>query len=414
MLLPVERKRLRDQGRDAFYKQHGRDASVERAAAEALGANARRRDLDSWKRNMCGRRFMALTRARQLELLPAFASYHADEDAREAAETEASSASQAAAASSSVAGASLGIAEPSGVCEAEAAPSEAEGRGQKRKRGPAKGRKLHRWKDMKARTRKATVKHMLRLMSSRGADAKEVAACITDLAAAACRSYAGLAQELRQRGFNTQCRCAPLGEALNSVGEKVFASKVQELKVQYVRSVKAAGFHNRRHARRHGICVSNRTWKLDKDAPGSSAKLGRPSKMNNATLQEMVLRLAEKHSAETSKFMQRRLAGSKEKEDVLVRRWTSTPFQIYLNEEDLLKSMSFSTFFRMLKKVCPHIKEVHRLTDVCDHCELFKSRILPRLPFCFGLMLVLISPTCPFLLKVRSLEFCLARMLLYL
>ena len=58
---------------------------------EALGANARRRDLDSWKRNLCGRRFMALTRARQLELLPAFESYHADEDAREAAETEASS-----------------------------------------------------------------------------------------------------------------------------------------------------------------------------------------------------------------------------------------------------------------------------------------------------------------------------------
>ena len=100
MLLPVERKRLRDQGRDAFYKQHGRDVSVGRAAVEALGANARRRDLDSWKRNLCGRRFMALTRARQLELLPAFESYHADEDAREAAETEASSAFHAAAASS--------------------------------------------------------------------------------------------------------------------------------------------------------------------------------------------------------------------------------------------------------------------------------------------------------------------------
>ena len=35
---------------------------------------------------------------------------------------------------------------------------------------------------------------------------------------------------------NTQCRCAPLGEALNSVGEKVFASKAKELKVHYVHS----------------------------------------------------------------------------------------------------------------------------------------------------------------------------------
>ena len=49
MLLPVERKRLRDQGRDGYYGQHGVqcDSSIKRAAVEAIGSKALRRDLDT-------------------------------------------------------------------------------------------------------------------------------------------------------------------------------------------------------------------------------------------------------------------------------------------------------------------------------------------------------------------------------
>ena len=49
MLLPVEWKRLRDQGRDNYYRQYGvqRDSSIERAAVEAIGSKARRRDLNT-------------------------------------------------------------------------------------------------------------------------------------------------------------------------------------------------------------------------------------------------------------------------------------------------------------------------------------------------------------------------------
>ena len=47
MLLPIERKRLRDQGRDGYYRQYGvqRDSSIERAAVEAIGSKALRCDL---------------------------------------------------------------------------------------------------------------------------------------------------------------------------------------------------------------------------------------------------------------------------------------------------------------------------------------------------------------------------------
>ena len=49
MLLPVERKRLRDQGRDSYYRQYGvqRDSSIEHAAVEAIGSKALRRDSDT-------------------------------------------------------------------------------------------------------------------------------------------------------------------------------------------------------------------------------------------------------------------------------------------------------------------------------------------------------------------------------
>ena len=47
--LPVERKSLRDQGRDGYYRQYGvqRDSSIEPAAVEAIGSKALRRDLDT-------------------------------------------------------------------------------------------------------------------------------------------------------------------------------------------------------------------------------------------------------------------------------------------------------------------------------------------------------------------------------
>ena len=54
MLLPVEWKRLRDQGRNSYCRQYGvqRASSIERAAVEAIGSKARRRDLDTSLRGL--------------------------------------------------------------------------------------------------------------------------------------------------------------------------------------------------------------------------------------------------------------------------------------------------------------------------------------------------------------------------
>ena len=85
LLEPGEKKNLRQKGRDALYREYGvrRDTSLERLAVSTLGDNARRRDIDSWKRNECQKRFLKMPRDRQIELCPDFAAFHADVDERE-------------------------------------------------------------------------------------------------------------------------------------------------------------------------------------------------------------------------------------------------------------------------------------------------------------------------------------------
>ena len=87
MLSPGDRAKLKRRGRDALYRSIGvsRDSPLEEAAIAALGANAQRSRLDEHKRAECQRRFMAMTRDEQCQLLPDFNAYHVDADAREAA-----------------------------------------------------------------------------------------------------------------------------------------------------------------------------------------------------------------------------------------------------------------------------------------------------------------------------------------
>ena len=98
MLTPAERQRLRNAGRDAYFKAHGKDEWLVQAANEAKGANARAKELTAWKRNMCNSKFSQLSRQEQVAMFPEFAAYHADEDAREAVASAAASASSAPAA----------------------------------------------------------------------------------------------------------------------------------------------------------------------------------------------------------------------------------------------------------------------------------------------------------------------------
>ena len=53
------------------------------------------------------------------------------------------------------------------------------------------------------------------------------------------------------------------------------------------------------------------------------------------------------------------------------------PLEVYLENEAILKKMSYTTWLRMLKAECPDIRKSSRLTDYCDHCDMFSRQVLP-------------------------------------
>ena len=55
MLTSAERQPLRNAGRVAYFKAHGKEDWLLQAAEEAKGANARTKELTAWKRNVCNR-----------------------------------------------------------------------------------------------------------------------------------------------------------------------------------------------------------------------------------------------------------------------------------------------------------------------------------------------------------------------
>ena len=84
-----------------------------------------------------------------------------------------------------------------------------------------------------------------------------------------------------------------------------------------------------------------------------------------------------RNSAETSKFMMLQASADAEKTATTVRRWTCSPWQVYLENDEILKKMSYTTWLRMLKAECPDIRQSSRLTDYCDHCDMFSRQVLP-------------------------------------
>ena len=55
MLTSAERQPLRNAGRDAYFKAHGKHDWLLQAAKAAKGANAQTKELTAWKRNVCNR-----------------------------------------------------------------------------------------------------------------------------------------------------------------------------------------------------------------------------------------------------------------------------------------------------------------------------------------------------------------------
>jgi len=139
-----------------------------------------------------------------------------------------------------------------------------------------------------------------------------------------------------------------------------------------------AGFRNRKQLKVIGLHFPRRSWVAAKNGKKSLGQRGRPSLLQNPDLQELVRKAAVDHSRTSSKFIMVQNSEG-EKEAVMVRHWTTLPYNVYVNSKEIMKRMSFSTFQRMLVKHFPFIRHGPRVSDYCDHCHTFQKVVVPCL-----------------------------------
>lgn len=274
MLTPVERKRLRDAGRDAFYRQFGkqRDDSLERNAKQQKGENARRRDLDNWKRTECSQRFQSLPRSEQLELLPEYEAYHRDEDARERAPD-------------------VEMCADDPVSAKENLPS-------RRRRG----RRLGKFSTASNWSTNKMIRDIFEGLNARKSGATEIANFLVLLLRKAASMYPGLADELQTLGLSMSCRCRDLATVLSELSQNL-PSRDRKVRTAFVQSVQKGGFKNRRSAKQFGIHISRRVWRTASTTHKPVSRLGRPRIRDDPAVVDLVKSSALRNSVETSKFM---------------------------------------------------------------------------------------------------------------
>lgn len=381
LLSHCERKRLRNQGRDAYYRLHSRDPSLERAAKAARGENARRRQLDDHKRQECARRFMQLPPEEQVRVCPDFAAYIADTNRREESDVAPS------------------IAEASSVPEEheiaepllEAAPASSASRPQRErgllarrlalgKRSKKVGRTAKMWSQKAGRSRRRLVFQVMQLLTQASSSAATMATILSAVLEKACALFPGLAGALASHGISTRCRCGKLADVLKNMAGNPEMKRREDWRVAVAGAVQCAGFKSQRQAKTAGIDIARRPWKLAKHGRSEKAglpKRGRPSLLSNPEAQALVVKAALQNSNDSSKFM------IVNKEVKSVRHWTTLPAAVYTRSQALMKAMSYRTFVRILAQECPHVKRGTKLTDYCDHCHAFSSVMVPPFGSCY-------------------------------
>ena len=372
VLSNVERKTLRNLGRDRYYHAYGtdRDSSMERAAKRARGDEAGRRQLDDWKRQECARRFMALSETQQLELCPEFQAYIDDSHRRDEDESlQGPGLAQDAAAEQAMPEASQ-----------QQPPQEPpETRGARSRRALRKrkfGRPVKEWADKSARAKRDAVLKLLQMLVSKTDSIEGMATVLATVVNKACGLFPGLHEALALNGVTRDCKCGQLMDALKSISKDPCMQATEGCRVAVAGAVQRAGFKSQRKAKAMGIDIAQRPWKLAKigrTSKGSLKKRGRPSLLANPTAQRMVREAAEANSHESSKFMV-----LKNKDIIAVRHWSASPHQVYLQSPALMKGMSYKSFVRLLAQEVPHVKRGAGVTDYCDHCHAF-STVLVKL-----------------------------------
>eukprot|EP00435_Cladocopium_sp_Y103_P038043 s2336_g10.t1 len=373
LLEQAQKKKLRQLGRDCFYRQHGtaRDTSLERKAHEAKGANSRRRDLDSWKRNECEKRFLKLTREQQLAMCPEFAAYHADMDER----------TRFLAAPASAADSDTGAPLVSDEVQLQDQTSAARQRQHKRKRG--RGAKS--WANKGTQSKRRNVRTVLASLSAHCEGPRDMALFLKKLLRDACSTTPGLAQSLHSYGIGIDCHCVKLTRGFVKLLEKPIIANTTGMLHAVGTSLHEAGFTNRRTAKKIGLDIPKRAtrmvWREAKqEEPSTLLPRGRPSMLNSAKVRALVRQAAETNSQDSSKFMIGRDENG-ERTPVIVRHWTLVPSRVYRSSVELMQAMSYRTFMRILQVECPHVKRGSKLTDYCDHCHLFETSVVPFLGF---------------------------------
>ena len=102
---------------------------------------------------------------------------------------------------------------------------------------------------------------------------------------------------------------------------------------------------------------------LASTASSSTNTGGRPSKVKNAELKELVSKTLQAYLKESERIVI--IGRGNSKRMVLAKHLSKRKHVIYKSEPDLHNAMSWSTLHRILKLHFPYVRNPRRLTDIC-------------------------------------------------
>ena len=134
-------------------------------------------------------------------------------------------------------------------------------------------------------------------------------------------------------------------------------------------------------AKNRGYAVDKKAWARTQVAKigvkQKTLKPGRPSKIDDQKLIRLAESVLLKNSQESSWMAvvpgRKKGAG---REHVKVRTITALLSTIYRSAPELRKAMKLQTFRKLRKKHLRHFRNARVKTDLCDHCEAYKYKVI--------------------------------------
>ena len=181
-------------------------------------------------------------------------------------------------------------------------------------------------------------------------------------------------RQLTRFDLDTRCHCNDLLSALGALREDPAVNQKRDVLTALDQCVQKV-LPSRNAARTKGIKISRKAWlRAERASQGETAEAqrgGRPSKVDDPHCVEVALRVAHENSQETSDVI---IVNNK---PVFKRVWTCTRYLIWLTTLELFMEFGWMTWCAILYKHAPEIRVGRRKTDYCDHCHLFRTKIVP-------------------------------------